>query len=236
MEKAREANGLSPEFLFGEALYNYYSVWIAENYPLLRPVILFFPNGNKPAGLNQLRHVANHGFYTGVEAKYWLMKIYSDDGANAMESYFIARYLATRYPDNAYFQRFFARQAFVTGHLTESEQVSQDIMNKLNNNMPGYESISGRYATYFLGYVANSRKDLAKAKAYFNQSIAFANQTNEKKSGYAIHSYLYLARIAHQENDIKQAKAYYKIVQDLAEDDKRAITEAKDYLKKYRKV
>jgi len=235
MEKASAANGLSVEFLFGQALYNYYAVWIAQNYPLLRPIIFFFPNGDKALGLRQLRQVANQGFYTGTEAKFFLMKILSNEENNPFDAYYLSRDLATRYPDNAYFQRFFARMAFVTGNIREAEQVSLQILDKLNRKLPGYESISGRYASYFLGYISQNRKDLPKAKAYFAQCVAFAKQTNEENSGYAIHSYLNLARISHQEKDIKQAKIYYNLVKDLA-NDKASQKEAKDYLKKYRKV
>jgi len=236
MNKAKEANGLSPEFMFGEALYNYYAVWIGQNYPLLRPVLLFFPDGNKPLGLNQLQQVANNGFYTGVEAKFFLMKILANEENNQMGAYPIARYLAYTYPDNAYFQRFYARLTFVTGSLGETERLSLDILNKLNRKMPGYETISGRYAAYFLGYIYQNRKDLVKAKNYYQQTIAFAQQTDESNSGYAIHAYLNLARISHQEKDIKQAKVYYNQVKELADDDKAAEKEAKTYLRKYRKA
>ena len=235
MEKASEANGLSVEFLFGQALYNYYAVWISQNYPLLRPVLIFFPNGNKPLGLNQLQRVASQGFYTGTEAKFFLMKILTNEENNPMEGYYLSRELASRYPDNAYFQRFFARMAFVTGNLPEAERTSLDILGKLNRKLPGYESISGRYASYFLGYIYQNRKNLPQAKAYFTQCIAFANETNENKSGYALNAYLNLARISHQEQNIKQAKIYYNIVKELAEE-KAPQKEAREYLKKYRKV
>ncbi|RZK98599.1 MAG: tol-pal system protein YbgF, partial [Hymenobacter sp.] len=79
LQKSKEANGLSPEFLFGDALFNYYSIWIPENYPLLKPVLLFFPKGDKQLGLKQLRTVADNAFYTGVEAKVFLMKLLHND-------------------------------------------------------------------------------------------------------------------------------------------------------------
>jgi tetratricopeptide (TPR) repeat protein len=236
MNKAKEANGLSPEFMFGEALYNYYAVWISKNYPLLRPVLLFFPDGDKQKGLTELKQVADNGFYTGMEAKFFLMKILANEENNQMAAYPISRYLATKYPDNAYFQRFYARLSFVIGNLSETERISLQILDKLNRKMPGYESISGRYAAYFLGYIYQNRNNLAKAKSYYQQAITFAAQTDEAKSGYAIHSYLNLARISHEENNIQQAKEYYHIVKDLADDDKRAEKEAKQYLKKYKKV
>ena len=236
MEKAKEANGLSPEFLFGEGLYNYYAPWISDHYPLLRPILLFFPNGNKDLGLNQLRQVAYNGFYTGPEAKVFLMKILASEDNNPFEAYLVSRDLALAYPDNGYLQRFYARMAFVTGSLPEAEKASLDILDKLNRKMPGYEAISGRYAAYFLGYINEGRKNWDQAKKYFTQTIEFARQNNELKSGYALHSYLHLARISHQQKDTKQAKVYYNIVKDLADKDKGAKKEAVKYLRKYRKV
>ncbi|HEY4650334.1 MAG TPA: tol-pal system protein YbgF, partial [Pontibacter sp.] len=153
MEIAKAGNGLSPEFLFGEALFNYYSIWIHENYKMLRPVLLFFPEGDKRLGLKQLRHVANSGFYTGTEAKFFLMKIYANEEGNLEESTKISQALAAKYPDNAYFQRFYARLLFVQGHFSMAERVSMDILHKLEQKMPGYEAVSGRYASYILGYI-----------------------------------------------------------------------------------
>lgn len=72
LEISKEANGLSPEFLFGQALFNYYAVWIPDNYPLLKPVLLLFPKGDKKLGLQQLRSVADNGFYVAPEAKVFL--------------------------------------------------------------------------------------------------------------------------------------------------------------------
>ncbi|MDX5346422.1 MAG: tol-pal system protein YbgF, partial [Hymenobacteraceae bacterium] len=124
LEKSKTGNGLSPEFLFGEALFNYYAVWIHENYTLLRPVLAFFPNGNKNLGVQQLKMVAYNAFYTGTEAKLFLMKIYANEENNSGDAAPIARYLANKYPDNAYFQRFYARLAFLDGNFREAERVS----------------------------------------------------------------------------------------------------------------
>ena len=57
------------------ALYNYYAEWISENYAILRPVLMFFPDGNKELGIKQLKTVANNAFYTRTEAQYFLMRI-----------------------------------------------------------------------------------------------------------------------------------------------------------------
>ncbi|RNI25747.1 tetratricopeptide repeat protein [Rufibacter latericius] len=237
LQKSKKANGLSDEFLFGEALFNYYSIWIHENYPLLRPVLYFFPKGNKNLGLKQLQQVAFNGFYTGTEAKYWLMKIYANDAKNGASAMSLAQYLASTYPDNPYFQRFYARMAFTEGNFTVAEQLSTQILDKINRKIFGYEAISGRYASFYLAYISQYRnRDYAKAKGYYQQCIRFAEQINEQESGYYISSFVNLARISDKEKNVRQAKQYYEVVMKLADSKSDAEKEAKAYLRKNRKV
>ena len=75
LDDCRSKEELSPELLFGDGLYNYFSVWIPENYPQLRPFLIMFDKGDKELGLEQLREVAHNAFYTRTEAQYWLMNI-----------------------------------------------------------------------------------------------------------------------------------------------------------------
>lgn len=236
LQKSRVANGLSPEFLFGEALYNYYAVWIAQNYPLLRPIILFFPKGNKQLGLQQLKMVARNGFYTGTEAKFFLMKILANEENDHFEAMPLARQLATTYPDNAYFERFYAMMNFREGNFRETERLANDILNKYNKRLPGYEAIGGRYASYYLAYICQNRKDIPKAKLLYEQCIRFARQTNEVESGYYVSSHLNLGRIYAQEKDLVRAKQHYEEVKDKAERKTDAFREARDFLRKNRKV
>ncbi|MHA6247046.1 tetratricopeptide repeat protein [Pontibacter sp. CAU 1760] len=236
MEKAKAGNGLSPEFLFGEALFNYYSIWIHETYPMLRPVLLFFPDGDKRLGLKQLAYVANTGFYTGTESKFFLMKIYANEENKMEEALAISEQLAKKYPDNAYFERFYARLLFVQGYFTKAEHVSKDILAKLEQNQPGYEAVSGRYASYILAYINQHKyRDLDKASQYYKNSIMYAEMTNERDSGYFINSYLNLGRIADQEGDLVAAKHYHELVLQISEKKSEPYKEAKDYLKVLKK-
>jgi len=236
LDKSKEANGLSPEFLFGQALFNYYAVWIPENYPLLKPVLLFFPKGNKQLGIQQLRNVADNGFYVGLEAKTFLMRILNNEENNPALAMPISRYLATHYPDNAYFQRFYDLLCFNNGEFRECERVSHEILDKLNRGMPGYEGISGRYATYFLGWLMqNKYKDIPKAKDFYQRCIVFAESTNDTSGGFYLYSNLNLARLAEREKDKVAARRYYEAVVDHADHDLEQYKEAKAYLKKNKK-
>ncbi|HSZ25389.1 MAG TPA: hypothetical protein VK766_06725, partial [Cytophagaceae bacterium] len=42
-KKLNENNELSPEFMFGSALFNYYAAWFKQEYPILSPVLALFP-------------------------------------------------------------------------------------------------------------------------------------------------------------------------------------------------
>ncbi|RFP66323.1 tetratricopeptide repeat protein [Hymenobacter lapidiphilus] len=236
LEKSREANGLSPEFLFGQALINYYAPWISDNYPLLRPVMLFFPRGNKQLGLQQLRNVSVNGFYTGPEAKVFLMKILQNQENKPAEALPIAQQMATTYPDNGYFQRFYALMSYQVGDLRECERVSRDILEKINRGMPGYEGISGRYATFFLGsLMQNQYKDLDKARDYYQRCVVFSESTGDTQQGFYLYALLNLARIADKQPDPEAATRYYQEVLKKAERKSEAHNEAKAYLQKKKK-
>lgn len=236
LNRSKEANGLSPEFLFGQALFNYYAVWIGEEYPWLRPVLLFFPKGDRELGLKQLRMVANNGVYVGPEAKVFMMRIYNSERENkALEALPIARQLALAYPDNAYFQRYYAILCFYQGQLRECERVSRDILDKLNRGMPGYEAISGRYATYFLGWLMQNRdKDYAKAQDSYQRCIVFAEAAGHTEGGFYLYANGNLAKIAAQRKDATAARRYYQIVLDKAEHKSPIYNEAKAYLKTHK--
>ncbi|MFK7952776.1 MAG: hypothetical protein AB8B73_07990, partial [Ekhidna sp.] len=68
LEECRGHETYSPELLFGDALFNYYAEWIREEYPLLKPIMVFFPKGKKEKGIEQLKEVARNAFYSRTEA------------------------------------------------------------------------------------------------------------------------------------------------------------------------
>ena len=233
LRKSQEANGLSPEFQFGQALFNYYAIWIGENYPLLKPVLLFFPKGDRKLGMQQLRSVAANGFYTATESKVYLMRILINEENNREEALPVSQALATKFPDNGYFQRYYAFLAYDQGEFSDCERVSREILDKINRGLPGYEGISGRYASYFLGYIMQNRyRDLAKAKDYYQRCIVFSESTGDISGGFYLFSHTNLARIADKQKDFTSAKRYYEIVFDRADRKSTDFKEAKAYLKK----
>lgn len=226
-EKCKGNADFSPELLFGDGMYNYYAQWIPENYPLLKPILLFFPKGNKANGIKELEKTANTAFYTRVEARYFLVQIYSMENQYD-KAYQMSKYMNEQYPDNPFFERYFARSAFVTGRLNEAERISKDILEKISRTQSGYEGVSGRTAAYILAYVNSVfYNNAAEAKKYYQQSIDFSKQTNSTTSGYYLSSLLGLAKIANAEKEYDLAQTYFKEVIDKAERKSSQYKEAK---------
>lgn len=236
LKKGRTVNELSPEFLFGDALYNYYAVWISEHYKFLRPIISLFPKGNKELGMQQLDKVTRYAFYTRTEAQYFLMRIYANEEGNISKAYPIAEYLTKSFPDNAYFERNYARLSYELGKLAEAEQASKSILEKVQKKMQGYEGTSGRYAAFYLGYMyLYNYRDKTKAKEYLLQVNEFSKQTNSQSAGYNLYALLYLFRLAKEEGKKDEALALCEQITDLADKDQIAYKEAKEYLKQNKK-
>ena len=235
-ERCKGNADFSPELRFGDGMYGYYAQWIPENYPLLKPILLFFPKGNKTNGIKDLEITANTAFYTRVEARYFLVQIYSMENQYD-KAYEMSKYMAEQYPDNPFFERYYARSAFVVGHLNEAERTCKDILEKIGRTQAGYEGISGRTAAYILGYINQLfYRNIPEAKKYYQQSIDFAKQTNALNAGYYWSSVLALGKIATDEKNYDQAQAYFKEVLDKADHKSSQHKEAKKLLDDQKKA
>lgn len=226
----------SPELLLGDALYNYYAEWVPENYPLLRPVLMFFPDGDKQLGIKQLKTVANNAFYTRTEAQYFLMRILTEEGSNPAEAFYISEYLHNTFPDNAYFHRYYARQLYSRGRHNEAETEAKSILAKIDSGMVGYEATSGRYASFFLGQIYEMRGQVNNAEEYYLKSVVFSRQIGATDSGYYLYSLLNLGEIAQIKGEYDKAKDYYRQVKKEAKRKSRVHEKARENIRDLRKM
>ncbi len=227
---------ISPEWLLGEGLYNYYAVWIRENYTLMRPVMAMFKRGNQKEGLKQLEKASENAFFVRIEALHFLMRIYRTEENIPDKAFTIAAYLNTTYPDNPYFQRYYVSCAYNQGNWQETQRVGLEVMAKIEQKMDGYEAVTGRYASYFLANVAMVYQgNTAEAKRYFDMTVAFAESVKAYDSGYYQAALLELGRIADREKDFKKAKSYYGKLRKHAKRNSKGYKEAKEKDKAYKR-
>lgn len=232
MDLSRGEEEFNPELLLGDALFNYFSEWIPENYPLLRPVMALFPKGNKALGLQQLEEVANNAFYTRVEAQYFLFRLYASEEKEPYKALQISEYLHSKFPNNPYFHRSYARHLYAVGRWPESVQQSKEILDRIDSRMPGYESNSGRYAAFYIAQYNERMGDRTEAKEYYLKTLSYGEESESQESGYYLHSLLQLGKIAAEEKNKTLAKKYFKNVKKYAKRKHPAHQEAREFIKK----
>lgn len=231
LEVTREKTDLSSELLFGDALYNYFSVWVPENYPALKPLLWFFHKGDKDLGLQQLKEVSYNAFYTRTEAMVWLMRILNSYENDQQRAFQLSEYLFETYPDNPYFHRYYARMLYSTGKFSLAEPVCKNILMKIDSGQLGYEAMSGRYAAFFLGQIYEVRRNYEDAKKYYKLCIKFAESVKATESGYYLYSIIALGEIAEKQGDKASAKKYFQEAKKKAGRKDEAFKDAKRRLK-----
>lgn len=235
LEKSREFTDISPEILFGDGLFNYYAIYIKENYPLLRPILAFFPKGDKELGIQQLEEVATNAFYTRVEAIYFLMRIKAFDLNQSFDALRLSEYIYEKYPNNPYFHRFYARMLFVAGQYTKAAEESEKILERIEKSELGYESVSGRYAAFFLGHLYRSQKNDEEAEQYFKQVIQFTEKVEQEESGYYLIAQLYLAQLEFEREEFESALERVEVIRDQTKRKERINKEARELRKQIRR-
>lgn len=231
LEECRGNGDLSPELLFGDALFNYYSEWVPENYPFLKPIMALFPDGDKAKGIEQLKYVARNAFYTRTEAQYYLMRISYYEEKDIPASKQLAEYLHQTFPRNAYFHRFYTRLLYQSGSYDKAIKESHSMLNRIDSAFAGYEYNSGRYASFFLGHIHEMRRNYEDAKKYFKLAMEYGEAAEATDMGYYIFAVLHLGRIAEEEEEIDLAKDFYKRVKKLTNRKDAANKEARDRLR-----
>ena len=232
MEMSRGEQEFNPELLLGDALFNYFSVWIPENYHLLKPVLALFPKGNKKLGLSQLEKVASNAFYTRVEAQYFLFRLYGSEENRPEDALRIVEYLHEKFPNNPYFHRSFARYLYTTGKWTQAMQESLEIMDRMEKKQFGYEATSGRYAAFYLGEYYYRIGNTIEAKRYYSKTATLGEESESQESGYYLFSLISLGKIATAEKNKALARTYFNQVKRYAKRKHPAHQEARDFIKK----
>src|SRR6267154_1469930 len=236
MEVCRERNNLSPELLYGDALYNYFREWVPENYKSLKPIFWLFRHGDKKLGLAQLKEVSYNAFYTRTEAMVWLMRILAGYENDLQRAYQIAEYLHQSYPDNPYFHRYYARMLYSLNMHPKMEEQSTQILQRIDSGRFGYEAVSGRYASFFLGQLYDSQRKLEEAKKYYSLTIKYSEEVGATDSGYYLYSLISLGEIYSQQKDKATARKYFNLVKKKAGRKEEAYKDAKQRLKKLEKA
>jgi tetratricopeptide (TPR) repeat protein len=208
------ASLLDPERVdvqLGFGIYNYYAAVIPNDYPLLKPLMIFFPKGDKAKGLAQLNAAAERGEYSKYEAKYFLMTLHYQHENNPYKAEEYAKDLITAFPTNPVFQKWAGRIAAKKGDMHLAGMIFKNIIEKGDEGLRGYDTPkTKREAAYYVGVNFRNNRELDSAKYYLQECIKYSEMVDGKEaSGFTINSILYLGNIYDAEGERDKAKEQY---------------------------
>lgn len=163
LRKSRELAPANKDILFGQGIYNYFAEVIPRRYPIVRPVMVLLPDGDREKGLEQIEEVVREGQYAQTEAAYFLAQIYrmfEEDQLAALE---YLEYLHERYPDNALFHRYRARTLAEVGRWSRAVPLYEEYVDRSRAGQTGYHVHGRLEALYYLGKYAFFRRRLGEA-------------------------------------------------------------------------
>jgi hypothetical protein len=219
------------DILLGIGIYDYFADVIPDQYPILKPIMLFFPKGNKLRGIDELKVASEKAHYANTEASYFLLQVYLNYENNPYPALDVALKLYNKYPDNSVFHRYLGRTYVKLGKWVDVERTYYEIMNRVYNKKRGYTSLVEREAEYYLGlnnYYNNKYDEALKhfykcdelSRDLDKQKISgFMVMTNLKvgmiydlqnKRNYAIDQYNKVLNMDKYENSRDQAEQYLK--------------------------
>ncbi|MFQ5797308.1 MAG: hypothetical protein ACE5H0_01290 [Bacteroidota bacterium] len=219
------------DLLLGSGVYSYYADVIPDEYPLLKPFMLFLPKGDKQAGIEQLTLASQHARYASTEATYFLFQLYFHYEKQYLKSLELAHTLHEKYPRNALFHRYVGRCYAVLNRWEEVKAVFDDVLARYLVHQPGYSNFVGREAYYYLGAYSMSRGQDSLALAHFFRCDELSRKLDrEGASGFMVMANLKIGMIYDTQGKRELAIQQYRKVLAM-KDYNKAHKSAKLYLK-----
>jgi tetratricopeptide (TPR) repeat protein len=197
-----EAASLDPNNMdvqLGFGIYNYYASVIPNEYPMIKPLMIFFPNGDKEKGIQQLKNTATNGKFAKYEARYFLMTLYYRYESNSILAEEYSKLLQEDFPDNPVFEKWRGRIAVRRGDFVLADSVFKDVLAKADTKLFGYNTPNSlREASYYVGNNYKNNGEFDSAKTFLKKCILESEKIDEEgeESGFQVNAYMYLAQIA----------------------------------------
>lgn len=167
------------DFAFGKGIYDYYAAAIPSKYPYVKPVMLFFPKGDRERGIKELERTVEQGQFIQTEAAYFLLQIYYLFEDDFSKSVYYADWLRDRHPNNSFFHTFEGRVYAKWGQWSTVREIFADVLARYKARQTGYNAAAAEQALYFLArsHMASGAYDAALN--YLNQLQSLAARDHE---------------------------------------------------------
>ncbi|HJX72415.1 MAG TPA: hypothetical protein VJ346_10695 [Bacteroidales bacterium] len=206
-----EFTGAYYDFYFFTGLYNYYREAYPEAHPVYRPVVIFFPHGDKKLGLQQLRLASDSSLFLKAESNAFLAGIYQSFELNPPEACIYSKKLADSYHNNAEFRADYIRDLLISKNYTRAEKLLEDMPN------PSYSNYLQAQIDILKAIIFEKKyKNDTKAEKLYWSGIKKAEVYKDFGHEYSAYAYFGLSRISERANELKLMKKYRKTGLDMA--------------------
>ena len=175
-----ELESQNPDFSFGKGLYDYFAAVVPDKYPYVKPVMVFFPEGDRERGLEQIRHTAENGYFIRTEAAYFLLQInylYELDYEACVR---YVSWLRKHYPRNAFFHVLEGRVYARWNRWDRSETIFHEIVERFKQGQTGYNAALAEQSLYFLARREMRKRDHQAALTYLHQLEALSSRSQDE--------------------------------------------------------
>jgi tetratricopeptide (TPR) repeat protein len=163
VQAAQELDPNNYDILLGSGMYNYYADVIPEEYPIVKPLLLFIPKGDKTKGIQQLELAAEKGKYASIETTYFLVQLYYYYERDFRKALALASKLHARFPNNMLFHKYVGRCYYSLSEWPMVEREFEEIAARARRGQRGYTASAEREAEYYVGICAMIRKEYETA-------------------------------------------------------------------------
>lgn len=210
LQKAYELNDKNKDAVFGVGIYNYFAEYVPEAYPVLKPLMLIFPKGDKLKGLKQIQETADNSQYAKIEANYILTYLNQRYENNFTEAQKFSDLLKNQYPENPVFERMFAANLIGLSKWNESLNEWKAIAAKCDSIQTGFNERLKREAHY---YVALSLSKMGRLKEG-ETNLFIARDLNAKldkdeETPYGAYTFMMLGMLNDLKGDHGTAVSFY---------------------------
>ena len=125
-----EKDPKNDDYVFGKGIYDYYADVIPDRHPFVKPVMVFFPNGDRERGLKLLQRTAEKGRFIQTEAAYFLAQIYYIYERDLVKTSEYVDWLRREHPNNSFFHTLEGRVLARRGRWEEAREVFGEVISR----------------------------------------------------------------------------------------------------------
>ena len=178
--RVAEKDPQNDDYVFGKGIYDYYADVIPDRHPFVKPVMVFFPNGDRERGLRLLKRTAREGQFIQTEAAYFLAQIYYIYERDLVKTSEYVDWLRREHPNNSFFHTLEGRVLARRNRWEEARDVFGEVLARYREKQTGYNAATAEQALYFVARADMVYGDYQPALRHLRQLDALAARTNKE--------------------------------------------------------